>query len=487
MIKQFLKDSVVYGAGRILTYGISFFLIPLYAHIFDPDDYGAINLMTVFYRLAMLVVALEITQGVMRFIADTKSREERTAYTSTGFWFSILMYTLFVIIAWMLPASISKSLLEVDGHQTIFRVGVLMIWARGLFTFALEQLRFEFKSRQFVLVSVTNTLLSLLLIILLVVVLRAGVPGVFLGQFLAALIAMGLAVYFARGSYRFMMDGKKLRAMLHFSSPLVFSGLGVFVNLYVDQILIKGFLTVGDVGIYGVGYQLASIIHLLLMSFQLSLTPLIYSHHQNPETPHKLAALFRYFVAASLLLSAGIALFSPELVQLLTRPDYYAAWTVIPLLVPSMLLSYMYMFAPGPALMKRTTIIAGINIGGAVSNFVLCVVMIPIWGIQGAALATCTSSGLTFLAYMIFSQRLYYAPHSWKPMLGATFLTSILVGFALQVEFSLLGGILLKLVLCFGIAGCIFLFGLVRAKEIWNFYVSVRQDYALRKQFKPNT
>ena len=42
MIKQFVKDSAVYGLTTILARGISFLLLPFYTRVLMPEEYGII-------------------------------------------------------------------------------------------------------------------------------------------------------------------------------------------------------------------------------------------------------------------------------------------------------------------------------------------------------------------------------------------------------------------------------------------------------------
>src|SRR5262249_25480067 len=122
----------------------------------------------------------------------------------------------------------------------------------------------------------------------------------------------------------------------------------------------------------------------------------------------------------SLLLFAALSLFSREIVVLLTAPEFHPAYHVIPVLVPSALISSMYIFAPGLDLAKRTGRIAGINVLGAVLNSVLCFILVRKYGVVGAAAGTLISSFVVFLLYMSQSQSLYRVPHSWKKLIAAS-------------------------------------------------------------------
>lgn len=117
--------------------------------------------------------------------------------------------------------------------------------------------------------------------------------------------------------------------------------------------MINHFLTIHDLGLFGFASRIASIIGIAMMGFQTALTPLIYKNFHLPETPTKLAKIFRLFMAFALLLTAGIALFSNDIIHLMATEEYLIAATTTSLLAPAILLSQMYVFFPGISITKK--------------------------------------------------------------------------------------------------------------------------------------
>jgi O-antigen/teichoic acid export membrane protein len=159
-------------------------------------------------------------------------------------------------------------------------------------------------------------------------------------------------------------------------------------------------------------------------------------------------------------------MFSREMLVVFSTPDYYAAAAIVPLLAAAILLSNMYIFAPGLDIAKRTGVSASVRVAGAGLNTGLNFALIPIWGIWGAALATFLSALLIFAAYMVFSQRLYFVPHAWRPLglavLAATgvFLVSTQVQIVAWADIMVRSGLL-------GVAAWVFTrLGLIEPTEI---------------------
>ncbi|MEO8613243.1 MAG: oligosaccharide flippase family protein [Chloroflexota bacterium] len=476
MVKRFFKDSAIYGFGKFLVYGIGFFLLPIYTHVFPPAEFGVVDILNNnVARLALVIVALEIAQAVFRFVPETQPGPERRAYSSTALWFSMVAYGIFVFVGWIGAGTFSQWILRETGRADVFRIALLMIWANGIFTQLQNQLRLQTKSAKYTLVSVVDTVISLGLTVLFIIVLKTGIIGIFWGQFLGLLIGSVVAFYFTREDFSLIFDWPKFKEMLRFSLPLVPSSVGVMVLLYVDRVAINDLMTIADVGIFGAGDRIASIVTLLMFGFQMSMLPLVYQHYQEPSTPRNLARIFRYFVAGALLMIIGLSLFAPELLALLTSPQYYSAAIVVPLLVSESVISGMYIFTPGLSIVKRTGIIAAIYIAGAILNIILNLLLIPIFGIGGAALATLISATTVFCTFMIFSQRTYPVPHAWRQLGFAILIAAVLVIVGVQFHLPLLPGIALKLALCAAALGLFFGIGLVETSDVRLAWQSLRR------------
>jgi O-antigen/teichoic acid export membrane protein len=156
-----------------------------------------------------------------------------------------------------------------------------------------------------------------------------------------------IGFYYLKTTFQLRFDLTKLKTMLAFSIPIVPSSIAVFVNMYIDRLMINHYLSLKEVGLYGMGYRLASISTLVFVGFQMALTPLVYKHYQEPETPHQLATIFRTFLSIAIVVFLILSLFADVSLWILTTPAYYAAAQVVVFLVPAILLSQMYIFAPG--------------------------------------------------------------------------------------------------------------------------------------------
>ena len=346
---------------------------------------------------------------------------------------------------------LSKTLLENHKMVNILRVAGLSIFINGMFYFVQNQLRWRLEPKKHMLCSLTFSLITVGLSIYFVLIIKTGVIGVFWARVIGGLIGLILGFYYSRSSYFWFFNTSTFKEMLSFCLPLVPSAIGVYLLNYIDRISIKSLMELSDLGLYGIGFRVASIIALLMLGIQGSITPLIYSKYKEKDTPVQLSNIFRYVTFVGLIIISIISLFSKEILIILTTPDYYSAYIIIPFLVFSVYVSNMYVFAPGLAIAKKTKYIAVINILGALINIILNLLLISVLGILGAALATLITSLLIFSVRMYFSQKNYYIPYNINKLLISTGIAAIFIisGFYINTN------IFLTIVFKFAIIGFI--------------------------------
>ncbi len=436
MIRAFLKDSLIYAIPAFVTRGISIFLVPLYTRALTSSDYGSFDLLMIFSSVALLVVALEISQGVARFYSASECGITKVRYVSSAFWFTLCCYFLFSLVLFIFAEPVSALVMGQVALEREFYIGVIYIVLNAVFSFLQNQFRWELRARDYAVASFVFSSVSAAGAVFFAYYLQWGLLGLLLGLSAGAALGVVYGLFNLRSSLRFQFDWALLREMLAFSMPLVPAGVLVVACIYIDRIMINELMTINDVGLFGVGARLASVVGLLMVGFQGALTPLIYTHYREANTPHSLAAIFRYFVALALLVCVGVTLFAKDILVLMTTPSYYDAASVVAFLAPAMLLAQMYIFAPGIGIAKKTHYVLWVNLVSLFLSVVFNYIFIPVFGIEGAAFSTLLCNFFVFLAYVWLGQRLYYIPHRWSGLVMATIISFFLVLFVRCLDFS---------------------------------------------------
>lgn len=427
MLKSLFRDSILYTLSTVLTRGISFILLPVYTRALSPEEFGLLDYFVALGAIASIVITLEIMQGLARYIPEylDDGRTKRD-YASTCMWFVLGAYTAMLVLVSTFSTQLAILLLDAPGKAGLVELAGWSYWVAGVLNLLHGQLRWELRAATSALLSLLAALLTVACTVVLVVWLQWGIRGALLAQVAGGLLALLPSLYLTRSSFGLRFDGASLRRMLAYSTPLIPSSLAVVFALYFDRIALKELMGLSDVGVYAVGQKISLVVTLALVGFRSALTPLIYANHERDSTPGDLAKIFRVFCVAALAMTLCLSVFAREIVGLISSEAFHGAASVVPLLIFSVLLANMYIFAPGLELSRRTGSISAINIAVAVLNLVLNYLLIPVFGILGAALSALLAFGTGFVVYMYASQRLYPVPHDWPGV--AKLLAIVLVG-----------------------------------------------------------
>lgn len=449
MIKSFIKDGAIYMIPSLLARGVSLFLIPLYTRVLTPADYGAFDLFTVFAAITNMVVALEVNQAIARFYPTAKDELHKRKYASTALWFTVAAYGVFSLILLMASSTLGPMIMGRDDLDGVFRIGTLHIFLGGVNYLIQNQFKWELRSKHFAVQSIILLLITSGVSIYLTYFLKMGVMGVILGQIAGFLGSTTFGLYMLRKTYLLSFKKSLLKEMLVYSAPLVPSGIAVFLTNYLDRIMINGYLSIEEVGLYGIAFRLAGLTSLLLIGIRSALMPLIFNNYEKEQTKRDIEILFRYFSVGALLFFAALSLFSKEILQVFTTEAYYESYRYVPILILGILFSQSYIFMPGASIAKKTKYFLYINLGAAALNIGLNLLLIPSLGLYGVAIATMSSHFMTFVLHYLVSQRFYRVPHNMYRL--GFLMISTAIGVSIFIYSSWSFGILLKLALIVGV------------------------------------
>jgi len=429
MFKQFLKDTAIYGITGIITKSITIFLVPVYTRIFNPTDYGVIDILAIVGTIIGIIIPLQISQGIARFYPDAKDKYSARSFASTALFFTIFTYLLFLLVSLVFSTYFTRTLLENSTSEQVFNLWATSTFIIGIFYITQNQLKWMLKPKSFALASFSYTIVTILLTILLVVIIRIGLVGVYIAQITGGVMGTLISLWHSREDYVLNLNINKLSSMLSYSIPLVPAGVGLFFSNYVHRIMIKSLMTLADLGLFAVGAKVASTVTILMQGLQGSITPLIYSNYREKNSPEQIAKIFRYFVFGALNISVFLSVFAKEILIVLTSPLYYSAFILAPFLVFDRFLSSGHIFTPGLYLAKRTKTITVINLIGAALNLSLSYILIIKIGILGAAIGTASSSVFVFILNLHYSQKHYNIPHNFRILTTSVLITILCIAF----------------------------------------------------------
>lgn len=466
MKTNLLKGGFTYGSVTIIARIASIVLIAVLTRLLSPAQYGTLNLALTVVSLANIFITLEVAQAVTYFYTN-RNLAHRDLYPSSALWFSSAMYIVFFAITAIMGRLIYKSVTGNDIGESIITNGALLLAANGTFLLVQNQLRLEFKSNSYALLTIIYVVLTIIGAITGVLLYKNSANAVIFGQATGAAIADVIGIVMLWKSFKSGFDITKLRQMLKYSLPLVPAGLLLMGGQQFPKFILSSFGSLADVGIYGLAYQIAGFSGLAVLGVQTAITPSILANHEKKETPQMLGDLFEGFVVVAFIFCASLSVFAHELVLVFSSPNYAGAAKLVPILAFSIVLNAFYIFFPGKFIRGKSKSQLIPSIACFTVAIVAGIVLVKTDGVQGAAIATLLSSITFFFIWCYISQKLYHLPINWKRVLVKTvFTASVCTAGSLLLPIGLTFLIIVlkcSLLLLFS-----FLIGMKHISHFWN-------------------
>ena len=414
-LKRLAHHSVIYGLGGIVSRVLAVLLLPLYTSYLSPSDYGRIETLVAGAAVLVILLRMGISSAFFRFYFDSKDRAHRLVVVRTSFWFTIGMATLGLVVVELLAGSISSVLFGTDTQADLVRAAAVGIWAQMNYEQLTSLFRVEERSVSFVLASLANIVITVGATVLLVVALDKGPLGVLVGNFTGTLCVYIVLVAYRREQLGLQFDRKLLRAMNRFGLPLVPSALALWVTNFSDRFFLVKLADAHEVGLYSIGVRIASAVVLLLTAFRTAWPAFAYSIEDDAEARRTYGFVLTYLIAVVSWLSLTLGLLAPWIVRLLTTPSFYDGERVVaPLAFAGAAQAGYVVVAIGIGRVRRTQFNWVVTGAAAALNVVLNLILIPPYGMMGAAIATVAAYSLMFLLMAVYAQRIYATPYQWR-------------------------------------------------------------------------
>jgi O-antigen/teichoic acid export membrane protein len=403
---MFSKGLWGYLPANILQGLIGFATLMVFTRVLSPDDYGRYALTFGISSLAQTLFFTWIEAAMARFYpADSRTDREAPELYGTLYRLFALVAVVFAIACvlglWLWPVS-------GDAGQSLkmaMGLGLGCVIFRSLIKLVQEQRRSEGRVGAASILDMIQTAGGFGLGVLCATAGLGGASPV-VGGGLIALICLPFVV---REDWGRALKGRfsveKAKAYAHYGFPVSASLILTLALYTADRFLIAWFLNDAEAGAYHAGFSLASrILDVLFIWFGAAGCPaMVHALEHGGITELKDNARHQIRTMAFILFPAvgGLIMVAPALGALLIGEGLRAdALSVTPLISLGALFSGLntYYFLQAFTLARKTRLLVVAMLVPAVSNIALNLLLIPLMGLMGAAVASALSFALGLMA-----------------------------------------------------------------------------------------
>jgi O-antigen/teichoic acid export membrane protein len=411
-----IRYSFYYLIARGLPGLINFTALVVYTRLLSVDDYGRYALIIAGVGVVNVIGFYWLQLVLGRFVPMHREAPSEVQRPVLGLFLGIagLICVLGLLMAFFWPEDTWRGLIALA-------VPLLLAHAWNELGLAFVSARLE-PARYGRLVG-GKSLLSLLVGVALIFFgfgVYAPVLGLLTGIVVAWLL-FGLESW--RGIRPVLPSGETLRAYAGYGLPLVVTFALGWVLTSSDRLLIGWMSDEQYAGVYAVGYDVAQqSLGLIMVIVNTAAYPLVLHQMETGGAAmarKQLSVNGELVLTLALVCGVGLIVLAPEIIALLIGADFRSgALLVMPWIAASAAVEYVKAFHFDVAFhlsrQSRWLVITGIISAGV--NIGLNLLLIPRYGIVGAAWATLASFVVAALFSSIFGRRVFFMP-SFAPIL----------------------------------------------------------------------
>ena len=278
----------------------------------------------------------------------------------------------------------------------------------------------------FIVFNLINVVSNLVFIYYFVIYHSSGLTGIILSNLLSSILLVIITFHIIWNKLSLLqLNYKVFKQLASFGVPFVFAGIFSMIIELSDRYIIKYMLGFEQLGIYNAGYKLGMLMLLIVMGFNMAWQP-FFLDKKNKKNKTLIISISNTMFLVFSVLASGIIILAEPISKIevfsfqLIGPEFQNSLQIIPWICIGYLFHGAYLLQlPGPYLTNNTSMIATIRASGATINIMLNFLLIPQFGIQGAAIATCLSFFIMAIFIFIYNKKIYPINYNRYKMLLA--------------------------------------------------------------------
>lgn len=406
--KTLASNMVVMAIGQLSSKLLVYIMLKFYQNELGTAGYGQMGNIVYACDLLISIVSLSMANGVLRFSLE-KGNDGRMVF-STAINIALVSsaaFAPFIPLIGLIPM--------LKGYQWLIYVYVVLAVFKDICSLYIKA---RVSVVLFSLDGIITTVVTVLCNLLLLGVFHFGVAGyvfsIVLGNVASLLFTHITGRLYA--VYHPLRTDRELRhTMLRYCIPLIPTMISWWVVSASDSFMVTSFIGDDANGIYQFAYKFPNLIVLVLGIFMQAWRMSAITERNSRTVSNFYSNIFDMLQTLMFLAAGGIMLIlHPVIMPLFAGDGFDSAYFYVPILLGATIfqsfdsfLSTIYEAA------QKTTHSLISSVVGAAANIVLNLILIPLIGVSGAAIATLSSYLVVFIYRIIDTRKYLYMTLYW--------------------------------------------------------------------------
>lgn len=389
--------------GKLASMAVSLIATAYIARNLGPANYGELSYAISFVGLFGFLATLGIDQIIYRDII--RFPEKKDVYLGTALYLRIFSALFAIIMCFGVALFLSP--------KDVSLILILII-SLSFIVNPFQLLSYEFQAEA---KSKFPSILSLFIVLILNI---TKIAIIFFNQgviYLAGAILLEPILYalgFIYFRIKFYGSLKKLKfnkevalSIIKDSFPLIFASAFFAIYARIDQVMIKNMIDTQSVGLYDSAVRISEIWYFIPNLIIISLFPAIINAKKTSIKSYyrRIRRLFLATILISIFTALFTSIFSKYFILIIFGSSFLGAITVLNIYVWSNIGAVLNFLSQQVLLAENLSKIISLAVFfGMITNIILNLILIPKYGISGAAFATLISYIIPFFSLVLFKK-----------------------------------------------------------------------------------
>lgn len=405
--KLLIDNILVYGLGGVINKIIPLVMLPIVTRLLPDTTYFGINdLQSSIVALVSSFAIFGLFDALYRMFFEKQEKTYQVSMCSTSLIFVALSAMLAGIVVIVLKDYIALEVFQNTKYDYLCYIIAATTIADTIKVIVQAPTRMQNKRKIFIITNFVTSICTYSL----------AIPMLIMGYYVTALPLAGLFssvimdIIFWKLNYNWfdfsLFNKGYLKELLRIGVPLMPTFVIFWIFNSCDRLMISNYLGVAANGIYAVGSKLAHASQIINTAFGGGWSYFMYSTMNDSNRVKYNSIIFELLSGIIFFSSICIFVFAEPIYQLFFTGDYVSGFIVSPYLFCAPLMQMLFFVASDQLLIiKKSWPITVMLFGGVVANVLLNYLLIPLMGIEGAAVATLLGYTISLFMCIVVVQR----------------------------------------------------------------------------------
>ena len=331
-MREIFKHLSIYGVLPVLGKFIGFFLVPIYARVFNSEQFGVLELFVTLVNLLVFTCNLELYTAVGRFFYEYKSTLGKRSLVGTGLMLTIISSCVVCLLYFVFKPIILDKYIGSNIYDEVFILAGIWIPLSAISTYLSVIPRYRKRSKKYVIYTSTSLLLRVISTIFYVLVFKFGLSGILLGHITGESVSLLLYGYDTRSFISLSLNKKVLKKILSYALPIIPGLIIIGVWKPAFNYITKSHIGIDNLGYLSFSFRIIGFLAIFQSAINLTWNPLVFDSLNSKTFKQDFRSVSKMMSITLLYCCIIVILMSNELVDIIGGGNFNESKSIIGIL-----------------------------------------------------------------------------------------------------------------------------------------------------------